>query len=273
MQQGTVTAGHTAARESFGDVAREVVRAEGGGQFQFEGLALSTHFQPIHCAHRGIAVGDEALVRPRGLFDSLDRAALVRLDWTCRALHLRNYAVVDPGDRKLFLNVYPSALVDDADGGRSFAELVRFYGLSPERVVLEILESDCGDESALAAAALAHRELGFVIAMEDFGQGRSNFDRIVALRPRIVKMDGAMLSGALGETQSRRMLPTMVRMLRDTGADIAVKGIDSPRAAIAAIEAGASYLQGFHLGAPSRLPHDENLSRELIESAQRLVAA
>ena len=273
MQQGIVTAGHTAARQSFGDAAREVVRAEGGGQVSVEGVSLSTHFQPIYCAHRGIAIGDEALVRPRGVFEGLGRAALVRRDWMCRAIHLRNYAVVDPGDRKLFLNVYPSALVDDTDGGRSFAELVRFYGLSPDRVVLEILESDCGDEGALAAAALAHRELGFVIAMEDFGRGRSNFDRIVALRPKIVKMDGAMLSAALGETQSRRMLPTMVRMLRDTGAEIAVKNIGSAREAIAAIEAGASFLQGFHLGAPSRLPHDESLARELIESAQRLTAA
>jgi EAL domain-containing protein (putative c-di-GMP-specific phosphodiesterase class I) len=258
---------------SFGDVARQVVRAEGGGQYRIDGLTLSTHFQPIYCAQRGIAVGDEALARPREAFEALDRDALVRLDWTCRALHLRNYAVVDPGDRRLFLNVYPAALVDDGDGGRSFAELVRFYGLSPDRVVLEILESDCGDESTLAEAALAHRAHGFVIAMEDFGNGRSNFDRIVALRPKIVKMDGAMLRGALGEAQSRRMLPTMVRMLRDTGADIAVKGIDSANAAIDAIEAGASFLQGYHLGAPSRVMQDENLARELIESAQRLAAA
>ncbi len=281
MPEGKVLAREERARQSFGDVAREIVRAAGGGRFHAEGMTLSTHFQPIYCARRGVAAGAEALVRAhssaddgrlhaRAIFADRDRPARVRLDWILRALHLRNYAVVDPGDRKLFLNVHPEALVDDADAGRSFAELVRFYGLSPDRVVLEILEPDCGDEERLAAAAGAHRDLGFSIAMDHFGQGRSNFDRLVALRPRIVKMDRAVLESALGETRSRRMLPTMISLVRASGAEIAVKGIDSANEALAALEAGAAYLQGFHLGAPSRSPADEGLASELIQSARRL---
>ena len=274
----------TRARQtSFGDVAREVVRAEGGGRFELEGLTLATVFQPLYSVRRGAAVGDEALLRARGpngqpvhareLFDSVDRAATVRLDWTCRALHLRNYAVVDPGDRNLFLNVHPAALVDDPNGGRDFAELVRFYGLAPESVFLEVLETDGDGEHRLSAAIAAHRKLGFSIAMDHFGQGRSNFDRIVALRPKLVKIDRSLLREALGDTQARRMLPSLVDMLKDTGADVAVKGVESARDALASIEAGASYLQGFHLGAPTRSPGDEALTGELIRSARRLAAA
>ena len=272
-----------AGQSSFGDVAREVVRAEGGGRLAWEGMTLATLFQPLHCVRRGIPVGDEALLRALGrnaqpvpareLFDSLDRAARVRLDWTCRALHLRNYAVVDPGDRNLFLNVHPEALVDDPDGGRDFAELVRFYGLAPERVFLEVLETDGGGEIPLAAAVAAHREHGFAIAMDHFGQGRSNFDRIVQLRPKLVKIDRSLLREALGETQARRMLPSLIDMLKDTGAEVAVKGVENARDAIAAIEAGAGYLQGLHLGAPTRSPRDGALTGELIRSARGLAAA
>lgn len=284
MQEGKVLPRDAGARQSFGDIAREVVGAGGGGSFDAEGLTLSTQFQPIYSTERGTAIGVEALVRAhsaddarplgaRAVFAARDRAGSVRFDWICRAIHLRNHAVVDPGHRKLFINVHAAALVDDADGGRSFAELVRFYGLSPDRVVLEILEPGCGDERSLAAAAAAHRDLGFGIAMDDFGQGCSNLDRIALLRPKIVKIDRAALDGALGQTQAQRVVPAMVRMLRDTGVQIAVKGIDDVQGALEAIEAGVSYLQGFHLGPPSQAPRDDRLARELLQSARRLAAA
>ena len=269
---------------SFGDVAREVVRAEGGGHFRHGGMTLSTHFQPVFSARTGDAHGHEALLRAeftgeglalraRAVFHSLDHPARTRLDWICRALHLRNFAVVDPGNRKLFLNVHPQALVDDADDGRGFAELVRFYGLTPERVVLEVLETGSGNEPRLGESTAAHRALGFTIAMDHFGQGHSNFDRIAMLRPKIVKADRETLRQALGETQGRRMLPSLIDMLKDTGAEVAIKGVDSAADAINAIEAGADHLQGFHLGAPSRTPRDETLARDLIESARHLIAA
>src|SRR5215216_208403 len=166
---------------SFGEVAREVVRAEGGGRFAWEGVTLSSVFQPIHSVEHGSAVGDEALarvqargaqsVRVRDMFASLDAARCVHLDWTCRALHLRNYAVFDRGDRDLFLNVHPAALAADPDGGRDLAELVRFYGLEPGRVVLELLEMDGGAEDQLNAAVRTHRRYGFTIAMDHFGEG------------------------------------------------------------------------------------------------------
>jgi EAL domain-containing protein (putative c-di-GMP-specific phosphodiesterase class I) len=271
------------APQAFGDVAREVVRAAGGGHFHAGGLALTTHFQPIHCVRTGAVHGYEALLRAesadghalraRALFHGLDSEARTRLDWTCRALHLRNFAVVDPGNRKLFLNVDAMAMVGDADQGRGFAELVRFYGLSPERVVLEILEGESGDEARLVEAAANHRALGFTIAIDHFGRGHSNFDRIAALRPRLVKLDPATLRRALGDTQGRRVLPSLVDMLADTGASIAINGIDNAGDALAAIEAGVDYLQGFHFGAPGRTPRDEPLAAELIHAARHLAAA
>ena len=282
MPEGTTSPRNAGARHaSFGDVAREVVRA--GGRLAFEGVTLASVFQPIYSVERGAATGDEALVRAltrngepmhaRELFASMDRPSRVRLDWTCRALHLRSYASLDSGERDLYLNVHPAALADDPDGGRDFTELVRFYGLSPQRVVLEVLETESGDEERLATAIDAHRRRGFSIAMDHFGRGRSNLDRIVRLRPKLVKPDRQLLGEAFGATQAARRLPQVVEMLRDTGAQVAVKGVENAHDALASIEAGAMLLQGFHLGAPARTPANEALTGELIRSARRLAAA
>ena len=268
---------------SFGDVAREVVRADGGGRLPWHGFSLSSVFQPLYSVERGAAIGDEAFLRVaaangqaahvRDVFASLDREDLTHLDWTCRALHLRNYAVFDSGDRRLFLNVHPVALAADPDGGRDFTELVRFYGLAPERIVLELLETEGPSGDQLASAIASHRRYGFAIAMDHFGEGRSNFDRLAALRPKLVKLDRAVLRQALGDVEARRMLPAMIDVLNAAGAEVAMKGVQNARDALVSIEAGAAYLQGFHLGAPTRSPTDEALSRNLIDSARRLALA
>jgi EAL domain-containing protein (putative c-di-GMP-specific phosphodiesterase class I) len=260
-----------------------VVRAEGGGRFTWHGFDLSSTFQPLFSVDREAAVGDEALVRiqssngssapARAVFASLGREDQLHLDWTCRALHLRNFAVFDSGDRRLFLNVHPAALAADPDGGRDFAELVRFYGLAPERVVLELLDTESPVQDQLVAAVATHRRYGFGIAMDHFGEGQSNFDRMAVLRPKLVKVDRALLRQAMGETQAQRMFPAFVEMLKDAGAEVAVKGVHNARDALDSIEAGAAYLQGFHLGAPTRRPADESLTRDLLHSARRLALA
>ena len=85
-----------------------------------------------------------------------------------RALHLRNFAMVDPGDRMLFVNVDPEVVIRDARRAREFAELIRYYGLSPRRVCVEILETACADEGLLREAVAAYRDIGVYIASQDF---------------------------------------------------------------------------------------------------------
>jgi EAL domain-containing protein (putative c-di-GMP-specific phosphodiesterase class I) len=260
--------------------ALEVVRAQGGGRFRWKGYELSSLFQPIHCVERGHAIGHEALVRaaapdgdppgPGELFADMEATERTRFDWISRALHLRTYAQQDTGDRTLFLKVHPGTL---GEGAADFAQLARFYGLSPARICIEVREHESGDEARLAESVAAHRRLGFSIAIDHFGQGRSNFDRLTILRPRLVKVDRALLEQAVGASRGARVLPSLVAMLAHAGAHSVVKGVDNATHALEAIEAGAGYLQGLHVGAPTRSSRDEALTRELILSARRLTTA
>ncbi len=180
-------AGRGAANRSLAHAAEELVRASSGSFLAWEGATLTTHFQPIYCVRREACLGFEALVRafapdgsPIASEDFFARAtgdSRALLDWACRALHFRNYATVDPGDRTLFINIHPEAAVRDARRGRDFAELVRYYGLTPRRVCVEILEAPCSDEDLLVEAVQSYRDLGASIAMDDFGVACSNFDR------------------------------------------------------------------------------------------------
>ena len=275
---------------SIARVAEELVRAGGGDAVAWQGARLGTRFQPIFGVRRGKCLGYEAFVRATGpdgaqeatgtLFARSEAASRVVLDWACRALHLRNYAIVDPGDRTLFLNVHPEAAVADARWGRELGELIRYYGLVPRRVCVEVIEAESGDEGLLREAIAIYRAIGVSVAIDEFGVGRSNFDRVEALKPDVVKIDRSMFGeGRPGEERARRLLPRMVGLLQEAGVRVTVEGIETAAHARLAIETKADHLQGHYLGAPhAGLPDEAAATAKLAKlleapAARRATAA
>jgi EAL domain-containing protein (putative c-di-GMP-specific phosphodiesterase class I) len=261
--------------------AEDVVRQGREGAASWDGHRLATHFQPIFSVRRGACSGYEALLRvhdlqkdvavpPTRLFERAEAALRVRLDWICRALHLRNFATVDRGDRTLFLNVFPEAALHDARCVAEFADLVRYYGLSPRRVCVEILETDCTDEGLLREAVAAYRDMGVTIAMDDFGVGRSNFDRIASIRPDIVKIDRSVLVDAVGDQKAREALPGIVKLLHDAGSKVAAEGVESAAEALLAVTSGADFLQGFYFARPRANLADETFSERILHELLRV---
>ncbi len=257
-QAGGADAG--VATRSLARQAEELLRASGNGTLRWRGANLSTRFQPIYGTRKAFCIGFEGLVRatdPHGevmgiehLFRDTPEDEKLALDWACRALHLRNFAMVDPGDRMLFVNVDPQAAVRDMRRAREFAELIRYYGLAPKRVCVEILETECQDEGLLREAVGAYRDIGVYIALDDFGTGASDIARVTRLQPDIVKIDRSILAAAVGPYAVATVLPTLVEELHQARCRVAIEGIETRPQAMAAIGARADYLQGFLFAYP-----------------------
>ncbi len=261
--------------QSWSRVAEDLLRSGSAASLQWEGVTLTTQFQPIHAARRGERAGYEAQLRaqdasgaplrPDALIDAAANGGqLVELDRAVRALHLRNFATVDPGDGKLFLDVHPDAAVADMGSAREFADLIRYYGLMPKRVCIAMLPQACGAEDKLADAVAAYRELGSVIALDNFGIGCSNLGRLAELRPAMVKLDQATLSQAIGAAKAKAAFPSLVGMLQDAGCQVVVQGVESVQQALSAIDSGANYLQGGYLsGSGDGVGSDEYVAKIL----------
>ena len=261
--------------QSWSRVAEDLLRSGSAASLQWEGVTLSTLFQPIHSARRGERAGYEALLRAQdasgapikaqGLLEqAAEEGRLVQLDRAVRAMHLRNFATVDPGDGKLFLDVHPNAAVADMASTREFRDLVRYYGLAPKRVCIEMLPHACGAEDKLADAVAAYRELGITIVLDDFGVGCSNLDRLAELRPSLVKMRQSTLGQAIGATKARAAFPALVGMLQDAGCQVVVDEVETVQQALAAIDSGANFLQGSYLSGPgSGVGSDEFVAKIL----------
>jgi len=218
-------------------------------------------FQPIFSLSHMRAVGYEGLLRAH---DALDRPVspldvfgqaarlgdVLQVDRLAQALHLENFKVLGAEKEWLFLNVHPGALTDPYHAAALLANLRRL-DLSPRRIVLEVLEQRAEDLERLADAVRKFRELGFLIALDDFGAGHSNVERIWQLNPDIVKLDRIMLSHAAHRADMATILPGLVALLHEAGKLVLIEGVETEHEAQMALGCNADFVQGFFFGRPN----------------------
>ena len=220
---------------------------------------LGSHFQPIvSFCYRSI-VGHEGLIRPqdgRGrplapplLLSLAERSGrLEELDRLCRYLHVANHASLARPDGWLFLNIHPSLFGRSLDqAGAGFTEnLLASFGVPPSRIVVEVLEEAVRDDASFEAGVQQLRDLGCGIALDDFGAGHSNFDRIWRIRPDIVKLDRSYAVRAAEDPSARRMLPSIVALLHEAGSMVLLEGIETAEQAVIAMDADIDFAQGWY---------------------------
>lgn len=229
----------------------------------FGPLTLSSHFQPIYSLSHSRVVGHEALLRahdeqgrPVPPPEVFARCATPQdLGWCdslSRLIHLANFAPVAPPAQWLFLNVHPdsSQLLFRPEGQSYVREVLANVGLPAESIVLEILESSVEDVAQLEDAISTVRANGCLIAIDDFGAGHSNFDRVWRLKPDIVKLDRSLVARAARDVRSRRVVAQMVALLHECGAMVLLEGVETMDEAMLAMEADADMVQGYFFTRP-----------------------
>lgn len=234
---------------------------EAGGNTvrQWGAFELSTHFQPLYSLSHQKQVGFEVLLRGRDhegkpvepgvLFAPQSNPDVTELDSLTHHLHFDNARKHLPRDAWLFVNVAPSTFIQ-AGYEQTLSNMAVAAGLNPGSIVLEILESDGVSVEELALAAWRYRGCGFLIAVDDFGAGHSNLDRLLRIQPDFVKLDGELIR-AKSRASDQPLLSTIVALLHRADMLVVVEGIETTEELVLAVESNVDFAQGFLLGRPS----------------------
>ena len=220
-------------------------------------------FQPFIDTATGRIAGVEALARLRDgsgrehsaghLFadPKTPTAALRRLDRQVREDALQRF-VEAPGDWFLSLNISPRwiSLLRPAQPLPSLIQLQRSR-IDPARIVFEITELG-GARQRLSDVVARYREAGARIAIDDFGAGYSQLDRVLALRPDILKLDMRLFQEAARGGPSGEVVKALAQMAEKTGCWIIAEGVETEAELNFALECGARYVQGFLFARPER---------------------
>jgi EAL domain-containing protein (putative c-di-GMP-specific phosphodiesterase class I) len=252
---------------------RALKRAE--PQPNFGGIALGSHFQPIYSLAHQRQIGYEALLRggtPEGstvppfeLFaKAIVEGSMNTLDRMSHDTHLRNAGTWLPERTWLFLNVTPASFTDSGYAQR-LAELASEYGISGDEIVIELLESAGHCVDSMAHATQTFRAQGFLVAVDDFGAGHSNIDRLLTLRPDIVKLDRSLVHAHQLHLRDS-MMPKLVSLLHESGMLVVAEGIETEEDLLLTARSGVDFVQGFLFGQPHPGPSPGQQAMQVIEN-------
>ena len=150
-----------------------------------------------------------------------------------------------PDDWFLSLNISPRwiSLLRPGQALPSLNQL-QAHDVDPRRIVFEITELG-GDSRRLAEVVSRYREAGARIAIDDFGAGYSQLDRVLALRPDILKLDMRLFQAAALGGPSGEVVRALAQMAEKTGCWIIAEGVETEAQLSFALECGARYVQGY----------------------------
>ncbi|PKO46515.1 MAG: EAL domain-containing protein [Betaproteobacteria bacterium HGW-Betaproteobacteria-22] len=233
------------------------------GEFNstFLGVQLNSAFQPIYDTVAGDLIGHEALLRPSlggelpstpgFAFTYAEQAGkLVQFDRVTRTLHVLNFKQIYAENGLLFLNVHQDLLASVNAHGKVFERILHANSVPTHRVVIEIKEGLIAHEKQVGEAIENYRDRGYLIALDGFGSGKSHIDRLWKLAPNYVKLDLSIIQKAEHTPRLQKLLPGLIKMIKDIDAQPVVTGIETQSQLDIAIEAGANLVQGYFLARP-----------------------
>jgi len=220
-------------------------------------------FQPILDIRKQQAIGYEALIRSRAgtippLLFAQARAAGKQLtfDRSCRSLalaHFSHHCTVgdqDSSGKLLFLNVDVSVLDDGDTVVGWIGDQVRASGVSNRQVALEIVESSVQSTDKLIDFVNRYRAAGFLIVLDDFGDSHSNLNRVVQLKPDIIKIDKALIRNIDSDYYKQSIVQTITRLSNKIGAITLAEGVETQAELFACYALGIQLFQGFLFAMP-----------------------
>ena len=136
-------------------------------------------------------------------------------------------------------------------------------------VVLEITEqTDTDDWDAVLAVIGDCRARGALVAIDDWGRGYSNVERIMRLRPEVVKLDRSLLAD-LEDVGRQVSLRTLVGWARSMGAQVCAEGVETSEQWRLLREVGVDFGQGYYFGRPTIGPPEVPATDRLAEPTLR----
>lgn len=157
-----------------------------------------------------------------------------------------------PPKPHLFVNTHPKELTDANQLIESLVKVRQIAGNTD--LVLEIHEASVTNRTVMRELSAAVKDLQIELAFDDFGSGQARLAELIESRPDYVKFDISLIHGIdhAGEAR-RRMLATLVRMVRDLEIRALAEGVETASEAQTCFELGFDLGQGYYYGRPAPL--------------------
>ncbi len=220
------------------------------------------HFQPVFNLMGKKTIGFEALLRtsnntnPESIFQKAkENGMLYKLDIFSIKMAIATYSSIGytKEEGKLFLNILPSTILHD-----TFLEfimtIVRKNYLVNQEIILEISESEIVEKyETFRDRIFLLKELGFRIAIDDYGNGYSDIKNIVELEPHYLKLDRYFSKNLASSSKKQELITYIINYCEKNECNIILEGLERKTDLEIAYNLGVQYAQGYLLSKPTTL--------------------
>jgi diguanylate cyclase (GGDEF)-like protein/PAS domain S-box-containing protein len=131
------------------------------------------------------------------------------------------------------------------------AQLLQEYGVSAEKLILEITESAfMMDPDGASRVVQALADMGVRLSIDDFGSGYSSLAYLRHLPVRELKIDQSFVQGMHKNDEDLVIVRSTIDLAHNLGLEVVAEGIEFARHIEMLQELGCDLGQGFHIGRP-----------------------
>ena len=164
-----------------------------------------------------------------------------------------SFEMLDKIDKEISINL--SALDIEMPMMREYIfELLEKHKKNASRVVFELLEDESvKDFRTIQTFIKDVKEYHVQIAIDDFGAGYSNFERLLDYQPDILKIDGCLIKNIQTDKYSKSIVETIISFAKKQNLKIVAEYIENEEIFEILKELDADYSQGYYFGKPELL--------------------
>lgn len=252
-----------------------------GKAIEVESMLLGSTFTPIYSRAHDRPVGHRPTLRFLDQTWSDDpaaaRAQLARRDTLGRTaalspgLHMTNYRETFVERGWLFLPAPAPVLNRSSLWPPLPQDLFSSSLFAPKDIVLEV-SAEAASISQIEDFTRYHQELGFIVALADFGRKHADLAAIWQIRPDLVEIPLRAL-GDRAVSHEGRALTALCRVLHESGAMVALTGIDAEDALEQALQTDTDLLEGERAGKRDLPAHTQAAASARLEPRAELQAS
>lgn len=164
-----------------------------------------------------------------------------------------SFAALDKTDKEISVNI--SALdIEDLEIRNKLISMVMANTHNAHRIVFELLEDEeVKDFEVVKDFISLVKTFGVQIAIDDFGAGVSNFERLLDFQPDILKIDACLIKTIDKDKYSRDVVETLQLFAWKQDIKTVSEFVASEEILQTVKDIGINYSQGFLLGKPAPL--------------------
>lgn len=223
-------------------------------------IPFAMAYQPIVDTATGRPFAYEALIRGIGgesaysVLSQVTEANRYSFDQACRvkAIETAMAAGIMESDARLSINFLPNAVYSPMACIQLTLRTARAEGLPIDRLIFEFTENEqMGSPEHVSGIIDTYKQIGFSVAIDDFGAGHSGLDRFVRFAPDEVKLDMELVRDIDTDPRRRAIVRAMVGMCAELDTLLIAEGIETAAEAATLNDLGIRYHQGYWYARPA----------------------